>query len=124
MDSFRHEVLVELTKAWFQTYPAEAKAFAKQLKYDWEHQNQGGRWGNTKAGGYKKYSLPASLVWTAAAISQELRMRGYHIDPLLMQDDDDIRVLAQEFPDFMCRMNMDKVKQKRTSRPGKLILPT
>jgi hypothetical protein len=119
MDSLRHEVLVEMTKAWFQTYPAEARAFAKQLKYDWDHQEPGGRWGLTKAG-YKKYSLPQSLVWTAGAISQELRARGYDIDPLLLQDDDDVRVLAQEFPDFMCRMNIDK----RTRRRGKnLIVP-
>jgi len=121
MDDLRREVIVELCKEWFRAYPAEAKAFARQLKYDYERQNAGGRWGTTKAGGYKKYSLPYDLVMTGAAISQQLKDRGYEIHPLLFQDDEDVMVIAQEFPDFMCRMNMDAQK-RRTRRPGKLIV--
>lgn len=120
MDSLRREVIVELCKAWFRFHPQEARAFARQLKYDHERQNAGGRWGTTKAGGYKKYSLPYDLVMTGAAISRQLQMKGYDIHPLLFQDDEDVQVIAQEFPDFMTRLNIDRQKRRR---PGKLIVP-
>jgi len=122
MDDLRRDVIVETCKAWFECHPAEARAFAKQLKYDWERQNSGGRWSDCKGGGFKKYTLPYDLVMTGAAISRRLQDKGYEIEPLLFQDEDDVRAIAQEFPDFLCRMNMDRDKRARRS-PGKLIVP-
>ena len=114
----RRELIRETVKAWIEFYPHEARAFAKALKKEWNVQNKHGLAGGKagKAGFRKVYSLPDDLVYTLAGIFQVCEEY-----PLFGQIEEDIRVIAQEFPDFLCRMNQDVYAKRRDSRPKALI---
>lgn len=117
-DTVRRQVIIEVAKAWLEFFPAEARAFATQLKFNFDNQNKGGAWGQTKAG-YKKYTLPQDLWQTLLEVFHDKGIR-----PLFGETDADIRVLAQEFPDFIAKMNIDtNPRAAPDHRPRQLIVP-
>lgn len=95
----KRDLIREVALAWIQVDPAGAREAAEQLKelQRCQYKRNGGyRKGAKDQYGYVKYRIPQPLF---------ILLRRFMPD--FLNDDKDIRLLCQEFPDLIPN-NMDK----------------